>query len=177
MADSLLIAKALFAVTQIGIKEDQPIGTYANWQQVVAAINSINDAKNKYQIQVLDDTVTIDGTFTIPSKATSVDFSYEQRSGAELCTLTWYGNVSLPTNVTFQNFWLMPKATAKEGAAPASVALNRNTFYLENSGGVFTNVTGSANSVWQVATGDSTVLPSEASAWVEARALSAALHI
>ena len=41
----LLIAKALFVVTQIGIKEDQPIGTYANWQQVAAAINSINDAK------------------------------------------------------------------------------------------------------------------------------------
>lgn len=165
----LLIAKALFVVTQIGIKEDQPIGTYANWQQVAAAINSINDAKNKYQIQVLDDTVTIDGTFTIPSKAASLDFSYEQRSGAELCTLTWYGNVSLPTNVTFQNFWLTPKATAKEGAAPVNVALNRNTFYLENSGGVFTNVTGSANSVWQIVTGDSTVLPSEASAWVEAR--------
>ena len=165
----LLIAKALFAVTQIGIKEDPPIGTYANWQQVVAAINSINDAKNKYQIQVLDDTVTIDGTFTIPSKATSVEFYYESAEEHELCTLTWYGNVSLPTNVTFQNFWLMPKATAKEGAAPASVALNRNTFYLENSGGVFTNVTGSANSVWQIATGDSTVLPSEASAWVEAR--------
>lgn len=165
----LLIAKALFVVTQIGIKEDPPIGTYANWQQVVAAINSINDAKNKYQIQVLDDAVTIDGTFTIPSKAASLDFSYEQRSGAELCTLTWYGNVSLPTNVTFQNFWLTPKAAAKEGAAPASVALNRNTFYLENSGGVFTNVTGSANSVWQIVTGDSTVLPSEASAWVEAR--------
>ena len=165
----LLIAKALFAVTQIGIKEDQPIGTYANWQQVAAAINSINDAKNKYQIQVLDDTVTIDGTFTIPSKATSLEFYYESAEGHELCTLTWYGNVSLPTNVTFQNFWLTPKATAKEGAAPASVALNRNTFYLENSGGVFTNVTGSANSVWQIATGDSTVLPSEASAWVEAR--------
>ncbi len=113
--------------------------------------------------------MTIDGTFTIPSKAASLDFSYEQRSGAELCTLTWYGNVSLPTNVTFQNFWLTPKATAKEGAAPASVALNRNIFHLENSGGVFTNVTGSANSVWQIATGDSTVLPSEASAWVEAR--------
>ena len=165
----LLIAKALFAVTQIGIKEDQPIGTYANWQQVVAAINNINDSKNKYQIQVLDDTVMIDGTFTIPSKATSLEFYYESAEGHELCTLTWYGNVSLPTNVTFQNFWLTPKATAKEGAAPASVALNRNTFYLENSGGVFTNVTGSANSVWQIATGDSTVLPSEASAWVEAR--------
>ncbi|MEQ2578819.1 hypothetical protein [Hominiventricola aquisgranensis] len=165
----LLIAKALFAVTQKGIKEGSRIGEYANWQQVVAAINNINDAKNEYEIQVLDDTVTIDGTFTIPSKAASLDFSYEQRSGAELCTLTWYGNVSLPTNVTFQNFWLTPKATAKEGAAPASVALNRNTFYLENSGGVFTNVTGSANSVWQIVTGDSTVLPSEASAWVEAR--------
>ena len=165
----LQIAKALFVVTQIGIKEDQPIGTYANWQQVAAAINSINDAKNKYQIQVLDDTVTIDGIFTIPSKATSLEFYYESAEGHELCTLTWYGNVSLPTNVTFQNFWLTPKATAKEGAAPASVALNRNTFYLENSGGVFTNVTGSANSVWQIATGDSTVLPSEASAWVEAR--------
>ena len=165
----LLIAKALFAVTQIGIKEDQPIGTYANWQQVVAAINSINDAKNKYQIQVLDDTVTIDGTFTIPSKAASLDFSYEQRSGAELCTLTWYGNISLPTNVTFQNFWLTPKATAKEGAAPANVALNRNTFHLENSGGVFTNVTGSTNSVWQITSGDSEALPSDDSAWVEAR--------
>ena len=165
----LQIAKALFVVTQIGIKEDQPIGTYANWQQVAAAINSINDAKNKYQIQVLDDTVTIDGTFTIPSKATSLEFYYESAEEHELCTLTWYGNVSLPTNVTFQNFWLTPKATAKEGAAPASVALNRNTFYLENSGGVFTNVTGSANSVWQIVTGDSTVLPSEASAWVEAR--------
>lgn len=165
----LLIAKALFVVTQIGIKEDQPIGTYANWQQVAAAINSINDAKNKYQIQVLDDTVTIDGTFTIPSKATSLEFYYGSAEEHELCTLTWYGNVSLPTNVTFQNFWLTPKATAKEGAAPASVALNRNTFYLENSGGVFTNVTGSANSIWQIATGDSTVLPSEASAWVEAR--------
>lgn len=138
----LLIAKALFAVTQIGIKEDQPIGTYANWQQVVAAINSINDAKNKYQIQALDDTVTIDGTFTIPSKAASLEFYYESAEEHELCTLTWYGNVSLPTNVTFQNFWLTPKATAKEGSAPASVALNRNTFYLENSGGVFTNVTG-----------------------------------
>lgn len=165
----LLIAKALFVVTQIGIKEDQPIGTYANWQQVAAAINSINDAKNKYQIQVLDDTVTIDGTFTIPSKAASLDFSYEQRSGAELCTLTWYGNISLPTNVTFQNFWLTPKATAKEGAAPASVALNRNTFHLENSGGVFTNVTGSSNSEWQIATGDSTVLSSDVSAWVEVK--------
>ena len=165
----LLIAKALFVVTQIGIKEDQPIGTYANWQQVAAAINSINDAKNKYQIQVLDDTVTIDGTFTIPSKAASLDFSYEQRSGAELCTLTWYGNISLPTNVTFQNFWLTPKATAKEGAAPANVALNRNTFHLENSGGVFTNVTGSTNSVWQITSGDSEALPSDDSAWVEAR--------
>lgn len=165
----LLIAKALFAVTQIGIKEDQPIGTYANWQQVVAAINNINDSKNKYQIQVLDDTVTIDGTFTIPSKATSLEFYYESAEEHKLCTLTWYGNISLPTNVTFQNFWLTPKAAAKEGAAPASVALNRNTFYLENSGGVFTNVTGSANSVWQIVTGDSTVLPSEASAWVEAR--------
>lgn len=165
----LLIAKALFAVTQIGIKEDPPIGTYANWQQVVAAINSINDAKNKYQIQVLDDTVTIDGTFTIPSKATSVEFYYESAEEHELCTLTWYGNVSLPTNVTFQNFWLMPKATAKEGAAPASVALNRNTFHLENSGGVFTNVTGSTNSEWQIATGDSTVLSSDDSAWVEVR--------
>ena len=71
----LQIAKALFVVTQIGIKEDQPIGTYANWQQVAAAINSINDAKNKYQIQVLDDTVTIDGTFTIPSKATSLEYT------------------------------------------------------------------------------------------------------
>ena len=174
----LLIAKALFVVTQIGIKEDQPIGTYANWQQVVAAINSINDAKNKYQIQVLDDTVTIDGTFTVPSKATSLEFYYESAEEHELCTLTWYGNVSLPTNVTFQNFWLTPKATAKEGAAPASVALNRNTFYLENSGGVFTNVTGSANSVWQIATGDSTVLPSEASAWVEARgSVSGIVHL
>ena len=125
--------------------------------------------KNKYQIQVLDDTVTIDGTFTIPSKAASLDFSYEQRSGAELCTLTWYGNISLPTNVTFQNFWLTPKATAKEGAAPANVALNRNTFHLENSGGVFTNVTGSTNSVWQITSGDSEALPSDDSAWVEAR--------
>lgn len=172
------IAKALFAVTQKGIEEGQWIGEYANWQQVVAAINNINDVKNEYEIQVLDDAVTIDGTFTIPSKAASLDFSYEQRSGAELCTLTWYGNVSLPTNVTFQNFWLTPKATAKEGAAPASVALNRNTFYLENSGGVFTNVTGSANSVWQIATGDSTVLPSEASAWVEARgSVSGIVHL
>ena len=78
-------------------------GYRANWQQVVAAINNINDVKNEYEIQVLDDAVTIDGTFTIPSKAASLDFSYEQRSGAELCTLTWYGNISLPTNVTFQN--------------------------------------------------------------------------
>lgn len=165
----LLIAKALFAVTQIGIKEDQPIGTYANWQQVATAINNINDSKNKYQIQVLDDTVTIDGTFTIPSKATSLEFYYESAKEQNLCTLTWYGNISLPTNVTFQNFWLMPKATAKEGAAPASVALNRNTFHLENSGGVFTNVTGSTNSEWQIATGDSTALPSDASAWVDVR--------
>ena len=165
----LLIAKALFVVTQKGIKEGSWIGEYANWQQVVSAINNINDAKNEYEIQVLDDTVTIDGTFTIPSKAASLEFCYEQRSGDELCTLTWYGNISLPTNVTFQNFWLTPKATAKEGAAPANVALNRNTFHLENSGGVFTNVTGSANSVWQITVGDSTALPSDASAWVEAR--------
>ena len=165
----LLIAKALFVVTQKGIEEGQWIGEYANWQQVVSAINNINDAKNEYEIQVLDDTVTIDGIFTIPSKAASLEFYYESAEEHELCTLTWYGNISLPTNVTFQNFWLTPKATAKEGAAPASVALNRNIFHLENSGGVFTNVTGSANSVWQIATGDSTVLPSEASAWVEAR--------
>lgn len=165
----LLIAKALFVVTQKGIEEGQWIGEYANWQQVVSAINNINDAKNEYEIQVLDDAVTIDGTFTIPSKAASLEFYYESAEEHELCTLTWYGNISLPTNVTFQNFWLTPKATAKEGAAPASVALNRNIFHLENSGGVFTNVTGSANSVWQIATGDSTVLPSEASAWVEAR--------
>lgn len=163
------IAKALFAVTQKGIAEGTWIGEYANWQQVVAAINNINDAKNEYEIQVLDDAVTIDGTFTIPSKAASLEFSYEQHSGAELCTLTWYGNISLPTNVTFQNFWLTPKATAKEGAAPANVALNRNTLHLENSGGVFTNVTGSANSVWQITAGDSEALPSDASAWVEAR--------
>lgn len=165
----LLIAKALFAVTQKGIKEGSRIGEYANWQQVVAAINNINDAKNEYEIQVLDDTVTIDGTFTIPSKAASLEFCYERRSGAELCTLIWYGNISLPTNVTFRNFWLTPKATAKVDAAPANVALNRNTFHLENSGGVFTNVTGSSNSEWQITSGDSEALPSDDSAWVEAR--------
>lgn len=164
----LLIAKALFVVTQKGIEEGQWIGEYANWQQVVSAINNINDAKNEYEIQVLDDTVTIDGIFTIPSKAASLEFYYESAEEHELCTLTWYGNISLPTNVTFQNFWLTPKATAKEGAAPASVALNRNIFHLENSGGVFTNVTGSANSVWQI-TADGAALPSETSAWVEAR--------
>ena len=59
------IAKALFAVTQKGIEEGQWIGEYANWQQVVAAINNINDVKNAYEIQVLDDAVTIDGTFTL----------------------------------------------------------------------------------------------------------------
>lgn len=66
-------------------------------------------------------------------------------------------------------FLVDAETTAKEGAAPASVALNRNTFHLENSGGVFTNVTGSANSAWQITVGDSTALPSDASAWVEAR--------
>ena len=126
---------------------------------------------------MLDDTVTIDGTFTIPSKATSVEFYYESAEEHELCTLTWYGNVSLPTNVTFQNFWLMPKATAKEGAAPASVALNRNTFHLENSGGVFTNVTGSTNSEWQIATGDSTVLRLMTVRGWKSEALSVELHI
>ena len=158
----VLIGKAVFALTRQDLSGQTDLGSFANWQQTAAEINRLNDTSAAYIIEVLDDAVTVSGTFTIPSKAKSLYFEYENEQ--KLCNLTWYGTMSLATNVTFHNFWLTPKASGK---ITASIALNGKTLNLNGTGGVITNVTGTSGSAWSITANPSATVPTGTESWVK----------
>ncbi|MDO4260598.1 MAG: hypothetical protein Q4C82_00840 [Eubacteriales bacterium] len=151
------LGEAVFSLSQTGVNDERPIGKYATWQQVYTAINNQNDTTADYRIDVHKDSVSVGGSFTMPTRAKSLYFSYEGTE--DLCTLTWYGNLSLNTDVTFRNFWLTPQKSAKEPSVAGSLALNKKTMELAHSGGVFASVSGSTGSVLDIYADPDTELP------------------
>lgn len=77
---------------------DELLGIYAQWSDLVAKINSVNQKNAVYRIALLDD-FTVTGALTMPAKGKYAGIAIENGTESQVVSLQATGNVTLTANL------------------------------------------------------------------------------
>ncbi|MCC8140076.1 MAG: YDG domain-containing protein [Lachnospiraceae bacterium] len=121
--------------------------TFYNWSEVATYLNTLSNTSQTYIVKIPEDT-DAEGALTLPSKVGKLIFIGASEDGASV-KLSWQGDLSLSTDLVFENIELdIRKTNSQTTAYNSIVKLNGKTLTLDGVALTtdFASITGTGSS-------------------------------